>query len=193
MYRLALFAVVILSCAAKDNVTNVPVSPEFQPFEKAVRDYMKLRQDLEKKLPKLPERAQPEQIVAHKTKLREAIQAARSNARQGDVFVPSTRSQFVRTVASEMKGSAGRSARNTVTADNPKAPGVPGDVKVAVNATYPDTAPVSTLPPTLLLRLPTLPEGLEYRFVGRSLILRDVEAALIVDYLANVLPQGVGI
>lgn len=76
--------------------------------------------------------------------------------------------------------------------ENPRAPGVPGDVKVAVNARYPPNVPYTTLPPALLLRLPTLPDGLEYRFVGRALILRDVDAALIVDFLPNALPEVAG-
>jgi hypothetical protein len=63
---------------------------------------------------------------------------------------------------------------------------------VAVNAPYPPNVPYTTLPPALLLRLPTLPDGLEYRFVGRALILRDVDAALIVDFLPNALPEVAG-
>jgi hypothetical protein len=44
---------------------------------------------------------------------------------------------------------------------------------------------LSTMPPSLLLNLPKLPEGLEYRFVGRNLILYDSKANLIVDILRN--------
>jgi hypothetical protein len=44
------------------------------------------------------------------------------------------------------------------------------------------------MPPTLLLRLPTLPDALKYLFVGRTLVLRDEEAGLIVDYLPNAMP-----
>jgi hypothetical protein len=41
-----------------------------------------------------------------------------------------------------------------------------------------------------LLRLPQLPKEVEYRFVGRDLILRDVAANLIVDFLPNAVPQS---
>ena len=34
-----------------------------------------------------------------------------------------------------------------------------------------------------------LPADLEYRLVGRYLILRDVDAALILDYLAQAVPS----
>jgi hypothetical protein len=40
----------------------------------------------------------------------------------------------------------------------------------------------------LLRKLPDLPPELEYRIVGRSLILRDVKANLIVDILRDVVP-----
>ena len=44
------------------------------------------------------------------------------------------------------------------------------------------------VPPGLLLTLPELPKGLEYRFVGRDLILLDTEPGLIVDFIPEVLP-----
>ena len=50
-----------------------------------------------------------------------------------------------------------------------------------MNADYPETAALATVPPLILARLPRLPDGLEYRFMGRDLILRDTNANLIVD------------
>jgi hypothetical protein len=57
-----------------------------------------------------------------------------------------------------------------------------------VNAAYPDSAPLSTVPPTLLLRLPKLPKEVEFRFVGRDLVLYDAYADLIVDFVPNAMP-----
>ena len=78
---------------------------------------------------------------------------------------------------------------------NPKVEGVPTrqnptvDVKknvpVRVNGDYPDSAPFSSMPPTLLLKLPQLPDEVRYRFVGRHLILRDTEANVILDYILD--------
>ena len=45
--------------------------------------------------------------------------------------------------------------------------------------------PLPTMPAVLLQVLPTLPPQLEYRFIGRALILRDIDAALILDYLPD--------
>ncbi len=61
----------------------------------------------------------------------------------------------------------------------------PGNVKFKVNGPYPDAEPLSTVPPNVLASLPQLPPDLEYRFVGKHLILRDSRANLVVDYIAN--------
>ena len=54
-----------------------------------------------------------------------------------------------------------------------------------VNATYPDDTPLPTTPPQVLMNLPKLPEQLEYRIIGKNLIIRDVEGNIIVDFVAN--------
>jgi hypothetical protein len=60
-----------------------------------------------------------------------------------------------------------------------------GSVPLKVNAKYPDGLPRPTLPANLLLNLPSLPKGLEYRIVGKHLVLLDIDANLIVDYIPN--------
>jgi hypothetical protein len=52
-----------------------------------------------------------------------------------------------------------------------------------VHARLPVTAQMATMPPALLKVLPTLPKALEYRILGRYLVLRDVDASLIIDYI----------
>jgi hypothetical protein len=49
--------------------------------------------------------------------------------------------------------------------------------------------PVSSMPPEILKALPKLDETLEFRFVGRHLILMDVPAHLIVDIVDNAMPS----
>jgi hypothetical protein len=45
------------------------------------------------------------------------------------------------------------------------------------------------VPPLLLDCVPPLPKQLEYDFVGRTLLLRDVDADVVVDFLADTLPE----
>ena len=62
-------------------------------------------------------------------------------------------------------------------------------VRVAVNANYPEAAPVATVPPSVLLSLPHVPqEFVEYRFVNRDLVLRDVGANMIIDFIPRAAP-----
>ena len=64
----------------------------------------------------------------------------------------------------------------------------PVAVPLRVNESYPESVPLQTTPPSLLRNLPKLPPELEYRVVGRALVLRDTGANLIVDLLPNALP-----
>ena len=57
----------------------------------------------------------------------------------------------------------------------------PGEFSNRINGTYPGRRPLSTVPPNILARLPRLPEDVQYRFVGRHLILLDTRANLILD------------
>jgi len=58
-----------------------------------------------------------------------------------------------------------------------------------VHVRLPAAAQLATMPPSLLAVLPPLPRELEYRIVGRYLVLRDVDASLVLDYIANAVPR----
>jgi hypothetical protein len=55
-----------------------------------------------------------------------------------------------------------------------------------VNQTYPSTWPRATFPASLLEVMPALPEVLEYRLLSESLILHDVKANIVVDFMLDV-------
>ena len=65
-------------------------------------------------------------------------------------------------------------------------------VRLAVNADYPAAAAQSTVPPSVLLTLPLLRKEVEYHFVNRDLVLLDVQANLILDFLRNAAPPLTG-
>ena len=81
----------------------------------------------------------------------------------------------------ETKGSDGAETKAAIAEEKHELK----DVKLQVNAEYPDSAPLMTVPPNILAALPKLPEDLEYRFVSKHMILLDVHANLIVDYVLN--------
>jgi hypothetical protein len=156
------------------------VSTAFAPFEVRVKEYMQLRRHAEP-LPALKQSATPEEIAAYEKALAAAIRKARSNARQGQIFVAEAAPEFVRVVRAVAPGPADSTWRAIMETN-------PVEGTVGVNAAYPSRLPVSTVPPSLLLKLPQLPTTLQYGFVGSNLILRDTKANLILDYLPNVLP-----
>ncbi len=110
-----------------------------------------------------------------------AIQTLRAQARIGEVFAPEYQPYFIKIVQDDF---AGRSAvdRRAIIGELPK------NMTVDVNTVYPTTLALATFPAGLLRKLPDLPPELEYRLVGRSLILRDVKANLIVDILRDIVP-----
>ena len=64
----------------------------------------------------------------------------------------------------------------------------PVGITVKANQRYPDEVPISTMPPAVLKILPKMPEELEYRFVGRTLVIMDVHAHVIADFIPDAIP-----
>jgi hypothetical protein len=117
--------------------------------------------------------------------LREALQAARPNAKQGDIFTPAAAAAFRALLAQAMSSPQGAKVRASLAHAEPAAPS-----NLAVNGIFPDLhgQPIQSVPPTLLMNLPPLPKGIEYRIAGKTLALRDANANLVVDLLPDALP-----
>jgi hypothetical protein len=152
-------------------------------FKARVDKYAELHKGLAQGAAKQKDERTAEEVSRQKAALAAKIQAARSGARQGDIFTPESRPVFRRLLAPELKGEPGRDAKAIIKDDAPK----PGTVPFKVNAKYPDDQPRPTMPSNLLLNLPRLPEPLEYRVVGQHLLLIDTAADVIVDYILNVI------
>lgn len=151
-------------------------------FESRAKAYVKLSNRVERKLPKLSKDSTPEQISAHKKAFEEGVRLARAGAKRGDIFTAGAAEYLRRLIRTEFKGQD-RGEIKEVILDADTA-GVP----LKVNYPYPETKEVSTVPPTLLLKLPQLPKEVNYRFVGRHMLLVDKENGLILDFLLNAIP-----
>lgn len=117
-----------------------------------------------------------------------AIAEDRARAKQGDVFLPEIQPLLRRLIAEQLQGPDTLAARKAVVEGNPAKEEGSVPVVPRVNAVYPTGATRSTVPPSLLLSLPPLPECLHYRFVNRDLILVDSVAEVIVDFLPGAAP-----
>lgn len=156
---------------------------DLKAFIGRVQAYVKMQNRLEASLPALKPTKDPAQIVEFQHALARSIADARRDARQGDIFTHEVTEEFRKTIHKAFQGPEGRRARKTLQQDTPFKV-----VTMHVNDVFPDDIPLTTTPPTLLLKLPELPPGLAYRFVGRALVLKDIKAGLVVDLIPNALP-----
>lgn len=152
-------------------------------FLERVKEYVALHQKLEDALPHLSKESTPQEIDKHQRALGQQIQASRRGAKQGDIFVPASQAVFKQLLARVFGGGDGPALKASIMDENP---GIPA---LAVNERYPDAVPLSTIPPQVLQGLPKLPEEMEFRFIGNDLILMDVHAHIIADFIRNAFPQ----
>jgi hypothetical protein len=148
-------------------------------YQERVKKYMEVHKSAKKDAPPIKETKDAGAIKAAQDALAAKIRALRPAARQGEIFTPEIAKLFRRLMYPETTGREGAETKQTLKEDAPP----PKTVPLKVNARYPDEQPLPTMPPNLLANLPKLPEELEYRIVGKDLILRDVPANLIVDFI----------
>lgn len=163
-----------------------PVNADARALEtmlQRINEYAELHKKFEDALPKLSKEASPQDIDKNQRALARLIQENRRGAKPGDVFAPEAQAVIKRLLARVFAGPDGAALRASIMDENP------GAINLSVNDRYPDTVPLSTVPPQVLQGLPKLPEEMEYRFIGRHLILMDVHAHIIVDLIENALPS----
>jgi hypothetical protein len=148
--------------------------------------YVALHTKLEAGLPALPKEATPQQIDRNQRELEKRVRAARADAKPGDIFTAQAQPVIKRLLAAVFSGPEGKQLKASIMDENVVDPKT---LKVTVNSRYPDTVPLTTIPPEVLQTLPKLTEDLEYRFVGDWLILLDTHAHVVADYIADALPS----
>jgi hypothetical protein len=152
-------------------------------FMERVNEYVAVHQKLEDTLPHLSKDSTPQEIDTHQRALGKMIQDARRGAKQGDLFTPESQVVIKRLLVRVFGGPDGSALKASIMDENP------GISTLKVNERYPDTVPLSTIPPQVLQGLPKLPEEMEFRFIGNSLILMDVHAHIIADFIPNAFPK----
>ena len=151
-------------------------------FNQRVQAYHDLHLRLEGSVPTVKVSSDPAEIRKAIDSLRAAIRAARADARQGDVFSADIAALFRRLIRE----------------------GCAGDFRALMEVTHEETPPLrhpkvneswpgegfTVMPSNLLCSLPALPEELQYRFVNRDLVLWDIHADLIVDFIVDAIPAA---
>ena len=154
-------------------------------FTKRVQAYMAVHESVHEQggVPSVPNEATPEQIDNYQRALGRGIQQLRPKAKPGEIFTKEIRAYFRRQLERVFSGPEGRRLKAAIMDENP------GPIKLQINGRYPDSVPLATMPSQVLAELPKVPQELEYRFIGERLILLDVPAHLIIDYIEEALPK----
>jgi hypothetical protein len=151
-------------------------------FTDAVNRYMNLRWMVEEPLEPEALCSDPEETQRRVERLARAIRTERATARAGDIFSPAVASLFRQHITAaryELGAEVGTYLEDAELQNLIELPCLEVNGSLRWN-----TGDVLWL--FLLRRLPSLPPELEYRFVGRDLVLVDVDLNLVVDILKNV-------
>jgi hypothetical protein len=171
---------------AEPDRSENPTDTMFADFAKRVDAYITLRERLTDSIGDLDPTKSQAEIAARATALGNAIIASRPQAKQGDIFTPEV-SAFLATL---IKQEYARRPAPVIETRGDQQEELP-NFEPQVNQIYPTTYPLATFPPALLPLLPPLPEEVEYRIVRDNLILRDIEANIILDFMPRAVPwQG---
>ncbi len=190
--QMAAFGAVVLAggfaCTPKTKEqrdrSSVSLAPETAAeFDKRVKAYADTTKALAATLPELPKDATPQQVDQDQRAFEKLVVQARPQAQQGDFFFQEMQAYVRALLADVFAGPLGAAERKAVH-DEPHA------VVPVINKRYPDEVPLSTMPPKLLANLPSLPDQLEYRFVHNDLILMDIHAHVILDFISGAMPAA---
>ena len=182
----SLFLLLVLMPASGHGIESIPTN---QPIPAEFVDYVNYYAALQRMAitalgPPLMW-SDAEQLRRQQLRFANAMREARPTASAGDVFTPAVARYFRTRIDAIVR----ETNLDVATVFEP-----PDDGEIAVNvvprvaeAVPWNTGPVMWL--SMLAALPELPPGLEYRFLGRHLIVIDVLAGLVVDVLYDALPE----
>ncbi|HYE85247.1 MAG TPA: hypothetical protein VEA16_02740 [Vicinamibacterales bacterium] len=155
---------------------TVSEADAIREFDAAIANYMNLRRRMLNEVAGPTANSMPAVFTRASDALAAAIRRSRKDARVGDLLgkrvAEVVKRRLAEALTSEQSAAALAGADDEVTGPTP-----------AIHLRFPTDSPMATMPPSLLAVLPPLPQELEYRVIGNYLVVRDVDAALILDYL----------
>ena len=167
--------------AGTDTSQASPDAELVSDFRRRVDRYMRLHDKAQKQGSRPQQQDDIGENLVSQQAMAMRIRLARSDARPGDLFSRPIARALRRAMDPELRGLVTLGARESIRED------APATFVLAVNAAYPEGASRSTMPGKVLRVLPVLPDGLEYRIVDTHLLLIDVEANIVVDYMLDVM------
>jgi hypothetical protein len=187
-------AVACAVCGPRLPPAEAPRSPNptFNPLQQTLQHYVDATQPYRREAAQAqestPGRNTPTPSAAAALRTRQAVLAealrtkVRPNAKQGEIFTPSVADALRHELTAIFDTERRDLIVDELTEQNTTPPNAPApEINQRLKA--------PRLPPRLLESLPPLPKQLEYDFVGRTLVLRDVDADVVVDFLPDALPM----
>jgi hypothetical protein len=150
-------------------------------FQRRVDRYMRLHDKVQKQGTRQQQSDDIGENLVSQRAMATRLRLARHDARPGDLFTRPIARALRRAMDPELRGLAARGTRESIRDDAPMA------FVLVVNASFPEGAPRSMMPANVLRILPSLPTGLEYRIVDTHLVLMDLDANIVVDYMVDVM------
>ena len=176
-------AAVLVEVVRGQEPTRVnPDAAAIAEFEQRVADYAAFEKKLDATIAEPASGSDPAAFLSHQRALARLIQKSRFGAKPGDLCPKPMRDVIRRLIASVLRAPGGAQVRHSILDEDP------GRMMLTINSEYPDDAPFATVPPQILQGLPKLPEILEYRFIGKRLLLVDSHARIVVDIVEKVFP-----
>ena len=191
-------AVVSAACTACSPTlppTTVPSQPNkaYEPFKTTLQAYVDqtqpFRKEAAQEAEKVPGKAAPTNAAEQSLRTRQNALAdalrtrLRPNAKQGELFTPPIAAE----IQKEIKAMFDSPQRDLLVDEMAEQMNTPANTpKPTINERL--VAP--RVPPRLIDVLPPLPKQLEYDFTDRSLVLRDIDADLVVDFVSDAFPQS---
>jgi len=152
-------------------------------FQAEIEKYMAVRRSLLNEVPGPKANSSAPELISASDALSAAIRRRRPNARPGALFTPAIADAIKRRVSDAVRAANLEPVLAEIDDEDPVV-GTP-----TVYLRFPAAAPLATMPPSLLAALPPLPKELEYRIVGTYLVLRDVDASLVIDFIPAAVPR----
>jgi hypothetical protein len=171
--RLCAITLVAIGGAAAPSVAQTLLAADrriLAEFDARVHAYVQVKDAARTTVLPLVVLPDPGEIRRRSDALATVIKSARYDARRGDIFTPAIENLIRLAI------------RRGCEEDYAPLP------EPAIHGRWPAAAPLPTMPPDILAALPPLPPGLQYRFMTRALVLLDIDANLIIDFVPDAIP-----
>jgi hypothetical protein len=167
-----------------------PVPPAAADLERRLQAYEESSKPLrDQAVKEISEGKTPEEqamvLERRRAMLAMSLRTLRARARPGDLLTASGIEYIRKQMVAAFSGPGAGTIRDALEEQNDPAMYKTPSARIDVNL----TASIPAVPAVLLGDLPPLPDTVEYRFAGRTLVLADKDAGIVLDFIPGAFPE----